>query len=248
MSKKLLMGLAPLVAMMAFAVMPAVSQATDHYFKNSGGTFSNASKLAAGVKVPVVAWGNLELTAVGVPTTECQNAVGGFVRNPKGGAGEGPNGGPGEGVTESFNAYNCKNSTCLAPDFESVQALNANGEHETSSEGPFGTGNQVNWPSVLEESGGVIRTNSKNVNVLVGCRESSGGLVAGTFVECFTEPGVDEQTPEDENGSSANVPSKTNFGAGSGNLNCSNAFKGATGKGLKVMGYNESEVIETANK
>jgi hypothetical protein len=236
MSKKLLMGLAPLLAMVAFAVMPAVSQATPHFYKNG-------SKLAEGVKVPVIAWGNLELTAEGVPTTECQNAVGGYVENPK-------LGGAGVGATESFNAYNCKNAGCNAVgDFESVQARNGNGEHETSTtQGPFGNGNQVKWPSVLTEAvTGEIRTDSSNVSVLVGCREPSGELVTGLDVECFTDA-THEQTPLDSNGTGiGNHPSKTTFDEKSGGLNCSGAFTGKTGKALKVMGYNEQEIIETKN-
>jgi hypothetical protein len=235
MPNRLLLSVVSLLAVVvAPLVIPAVSQATPHYYKNG-------SKLAEGVKVPTIAWGNFELVESGA-AIECQNVVGGYVENPKGG-------GAGVGMTELVNAYNCKNAGCNASgDFESVQARNGNGEHESSSQGPFGNGNQVKWPSVLiEPEAGEIKTNISNVSYFVACRESSGELVPGLNVECFTDA-THEQTPLDQNGTGiGSKPSKLTWAEGSGGLNCSGAFTAKWGKAVKLMGYNEQEIIETKN-
>jgi len=109
MSKKLFIGLAPLLAIAAFVVIPAVAQGAClevgkcHFFKNG-------TQETEGVKIPTVSWGTVTLTSAdGVVT--CENAVLGNVENPTGG-------GSGVGETNNFATANCVSAGC-----EPVSAL-----------------------------------------------------------------------------------------------------------------------------
>ena len=59
MSKKLLIGLAPVLATAAFVVMPAVAQALPHYYVDG-------TKAAEGKLFPDLSWGTLTLATEGV--------------------------------------------------------------------------------------------------------------------------------------------------------------------------------------
>ena len=96
MSKKRIIGLAPLLATAAFVVMPADAQAAPHHW------YRNNVLLPEGEKVFTVSWGTLALeTAAG--KVECKNVIGGYSENPVGG-------GAGVGAIQSFNAYECVDS------------------------------------------------------------------------------------------------------------------------------------------
>jgi RHS repeat-associated protein len=92
MTKKLLISVAPLIATLAFAMVPTAAQAAPQWY-------SEGSKIEEnGEKIPVVEWGNLTLK--GAAELSCHNAIGGYVENPAGG-------GAGKDATEAFATWNC---------------------------------------------------------------------------------------------------------------------------------------------
>jgi hypothetical protein len=250
MSKKLFTGLAPLVAIAAFVVMPTVAQAAPHFFVNN--TLS-----VEGTKVPVVSWGKLTLQPeppVALPTT-CENIAGGYVENPSGG-------GAGIGATLRFATYNCVNAECPTGEVE-IAGKKFEKEFEVVS-----NPNHFPWPSALEENEpGVIRTNNTNVEVQLACMAhgfsrsaaGEGGTTGAGENEQFVLPtggnptvtcetdATHKQTPKNEKGSNAGPnQSKVVFDAGAGALNCAGgAFEGKTKESLHVMGYKASELITT---
>jgi hypothetical protein len=250
MSKKLLTGLAPLVAMVAFVALPAAAQAAPHYYKSG-----SATAAPEGEKIPTLAWGKLTLEPepkVAAATT-CENIAGGYAENPTGG-------GAGIGATLRFATYNCANAECPAGPIE-IGGKDFEKEFEVIS-----VPQNFPWPSVLEEpEPGVVRTNSTNVEVQLACmahgltREEAGeGGSKGAgeneqyqlvpAVTCVTDPAKGyEQKPENEKGTNDGPgQSKTIFNAGAGSLECAGgAFAGKTKESLHVMGYKASELITT---
>jgi len=110
MSKKLF-SLAPLLAIVAFAVVPAASQAANPHWYKSGG------RLAENSKLPVVTFGGATNLAQNSPAGEinCKAVGAGYVENPKGTApNTGAKGPAGTGKTESSNFYECKEPNCEA--------------------------------------------------------------------------------------------------------------------------------------
>jgi hypothetical protein len=105
MSKKLLFSVVPLLATIAMAATPAVSQATCnqagkcHYYVNSVKNAAEAGKI-----VPSISWGTLTL-ASGAGSVSCNNAVLGMAENPVGG-------GPGRGETRAWAASDCVATGC----------------------------------------------------------------------------------------------------------------------------------------
>src|SRR5262245_28931938 len=95
--KKSFIGLAPLLAVAAFAVMPVAAQAeTQHWFRSG-------AKLAEGTVVPIVTFGgkvDLSWSYVG-GEFHCKTVAGGTIENPIGG-------GAGVGRTNSSTSYECK--------------------------------------------------------------------------------------------------------------------------------------------
>ncbi len=94
MSKKLLLSVAPLLVTVAFAAMPAVSQATPQFYKNG-------TVISAGTNVPTISWGTLNLAAGGTTVT-CENAALAYVLNVSS---------AGKGETVNFATANCSLST-----------------------------------------------------------------------------------------------------------------------------------------
>ena len=250
MSKKLLTGLAPLVAIAAFVVMPAVAQAEPHFYKNN-------SLAAASEKIPVFSWGKLTLEPEPqiAASTTCENIAGGYVENPSGG-------GAGIGATLRFATYNCTNAECPAGEIE-IAGKKFEKEFEVVS-----VPQKFPWPSVLTEAeAGIIRTESKGVQVELACMAhgltraaaGEGGskgageneqfvLPAGgpPTVTCITDE-THKQEPQNEKGpNSGPNQSKLVFNAGAGALNCAGgAFAGKTKESLHIMGYKASELITT---
>jgi len=109
MSKKLF-SLAPLLAIFAFAVMPAASQAAPsipHWFKG-------ATRQAEGVKVPVVTWGGAvdlsQESAAGF--IQCKGVGAGYIENPKGvSPNTGEKGPQGAGASQLSAFYECNGGT-----------------------------------------------------------------------------------------------------------------------------------------
>ncbi len=107
MSKKLF-SLAPLLAILAFAVVPAASQAaTPHWFKAG-------KRQAEGTKVPVMTWGGAVDLAQESPAgfIQCKSVGAGYIENPKGTSpNTGEKGPAGSGATLSSNFYECNGGT-----------------------------------------------------------------------------------------------------------------------------------------
>jgi hypothetical protein len=252
MSKKLCIGLAPLVAVIAFVVMPALAQAAEpHYYKPG-----LVTRLPEGEKVRTIAWGKLTLSpepAVAAVTT-CENSAGGYIENPVGG-------GAGVGQTLRFATWNCSNLECPAGEVE-IGGKKFEKEFEVVS-----PPQSFPWPSVLEESAipvaGSVRTNNSKVVVELGCvahkftkAESEGKAPPASgeneqfplapFVTCITTA-TNLQTPRGENGTNSGPnQSKVVFDEGGGKLSCAGgAFEGKTKESLKVMAYTNSALVLT---
>jgi len=267
MSKKLFIGLAPLVCIAAFVVMPTVAQSAE-YYKNS----FPAGKLAEGEKLPTIAWGTLTLTAnlpsKAAPST-CENSSGGFAEN---------SGGKGIGATDNFASWNCTNAGCppgivTLPTGQKVEKefIVLAGPEIKGVDSP-GTatyaGGSLPWPTELTGAAPEIRTESKDVVVVLACiaqktagihalggKENEPQYLAQPTV-CFTTP-VNKQEPVNTNGLNFGPSqSKVTFDSKSGHLFCKGPtepekpgeeieFEGNTSGSLKAMGYKNSEILIT---
>jgi len=239
MSKKLFTVLAPLVAITAFVVMPAVAQAVPHNYKNN--TIIGESEKP---ETNVISWGTLTLTPEPpvAPTTTCENAAGGVAGNPVGG-------GAGFGQTNKFASWNCVNAGCPAGKVKIGEA-----EFEKVFQVLSFT---LPWPSELINEVG-IRTNSTNVEVTLGCYAKGSHNAAEPGKPGYNEeialaaPTVcvttaeHQQKPLNVKGTNATNPSKVSFDANAGTLSCAGgAVSGKTSGTLKLQGYTASEVMTT---
>jgi hypothetical protein len=234
MKRKFVMGLAPLLAVAAFAVMPVAAQAVGHYY-------SNGLKIAEASKKTVIAWGTITLAGVKGGTLPnhitCHNAAGGTVENPTGG-------GAGVGSTEVFVAYQCEQeNVCPAGTVGRATA------EKVVNNGAGGVG----WPNVLSEpSVGLWRTESSRVKVDIGCflaTEPETRAGGEHFVEIGgygSETAGLLQKPETHKGTNAGHPGGVVFGVGSGELQGEVKGSELTGKTegeVKTLGYLNQELI-----
>ena len=242
--KKMLWSLAPLIVATALAVAPAIAQAaTPHWYSNGGIT-------GEGVKVPYVAWHRLALTTSnGGSPEECSNAVAGYVENPVGG-------GSGREEIQAWTAYDCTSAECEAAGGK----LGIIFENEKVP----GQADKLEWPGELTEAvAGTIRLSATNIRQYFHCEfvaldpsEKAGtgpfeGLEERSAVE-YNGPGSEICTsaspgswsPKITNGSADNKPSRIEFSAGAGGeLECGSGGKGITTGKLKLMGFEESELL-----
>jgi len=212
MSKKLLIGLAPMLATAAFVVMPAVAQATPHYYVSG-------VKAAEGKTFPSLAWGTLTLanSNPAIQPLSCENAVIGDYINPTGG-------GAGEGETDNFATIDCADKEC--PEESGV-------ELQVHSEA-------LPWASLLVEVPGpplkeLVET--KAADVLVGCFVAHTSTLVAPPTIC-----KGNSNPEAKNGSGnlSQIVSKINFTGMSDKLECSTEgviTEGITEKQLNTMAY-----------
>jgi hypothetical protein len=261
MSKKLVISLASVVAVVAFMVTPMAAQATPHYFENEEG-------IAAGLKVHVLAWGSLTLTPEGIalaPTT-CENAVGGFVENPEGPAGAAA----GAGATEDFASWNCANGACPPGEIEYPPGSSKKAEKEfiVFPGGKEYAKQSLPWPSKLTGAAAPFRSETTGVIVDLACVASHvseqgppfGGdtdhdtpAFLATPTVCVTEPGKAKQEPQTKNGTQIGGPltSTVVFDPGAGKLSCVTevekkpvAFKGNTEGQLKAFTYEGQNIVK----
>jgi hypothetical protein len=102
MFKKLFIGLTPLLAIAALAVMPVVAQAAIQHW------YVNGVKATEGEQIPVVWFGNevnLNQTSPGFGEVNCRTVGGGTIENPVGG-------GAGVGSMNAVSFYECKGAQC----------------------------------------------------------------------------------------------------------------------------------------
>jgi hypothetical protein len=245
MSKKLFIGLAPLLVTAAFVITPAAAQATPHWYVNG-----NSSPLTEGTAgaIPAISWGNLALEWASGIIVKCQNVLLNEDKNPVGG-------GPGEGVTYRFATFNCTTggtSTCeptSGVEFEEV------GEH-------------MPWPEVLRANGATVDLETTGIELISAC------VVVGAYAPVASPTGNDSMvervvapsggpfpcngtgTPGTHDGTSiaklkrgsgvgSEGPSKVEFQPGlNTSLNCGAIGTRLTVGKLKTMGYNANELIE----
>jgi hypothetical protein len=100
MNKRLQIGLAPLLAIAALALMPVGAQAAPHVYKN--GVIQ-----AEGKKLRTLQWGVFHLANGTAGIVECHAAFEGFLENPTGG-------GQAKGQVQAFSPYECANPACIA--------------------------------------------------------------------------------------------------------------------------------------
>jgi len=234
MSKKLLMSLTPLLATVAFVAMPAMAQATPHYFTNGSEVTTPKA---------VIGWGELEFKSEKKAAFNCQNVTAGDLENPGGGKGA-----AGAGLTEVFAPYDCVNPEC--PEGSGVE-LQVRAE-------------ALPWPNVLTEPvSGTIRIESKGVefDILCGIIGSKAAtdtddyeLVAAPTVCTGTTPGSHNgvSSPKAINnlagGNTSENAARVQFDVESGSFECgAEAGKGVTRKTLKTQELLLKEQIETFN-
>jgi hypothetical protein len=238
MSKKLFTGLLPLLALAAFALAPAMAQATECKDPFEGATsttgpcahFWRTTKIATipsatGVgtsngytnssKTRTLAWGGLTLTsAAGV--IHCQNVVLAREWNPAkiGATVETP---AGKDETLSFQSDECEDETCPVEATVTPVALP--------------------WLSELVGEEPNIRDESRGVKVKIGCGPES--------IE-FETNAKNKQTPLSlPYISGCNKPGEVDFDAGSGSLEAlGEAVIGTTSGSLKTCGYEKQEGLQ----
>lgn len=217
MSKRLLMGVASVLALTAFTAAPAAVQAAPHLYSNGALMSSEPQQL--------IGWGTITLALTKPPalvgtTITCHNAIAGFGDNPGGG-------GAGGGEVELFATYKCESElNCLAGEETKV------------------TAESLPWPDVLtEEVVGTIRNETTKVKVKIFCIKEGKIGKSSNFVIGAKEKG---QRPAVKHGTSALHPGFVEFGPGSGELEVEGSEAAITGKTegeVKTLGYNEQELI-----
>jgi hypothetical protein len=242
MSKKLFTGLAPLLAIVAFAAMPVAAQAEPH----EGHYFKNSAKIAEGASVPVIGWGTLTLSsAAGI--VSCHNAVGGEVGNPSGGK-------AGTGKTLQFSTWACTQTTGSCKSIPGVVETRVVATSLKAKKavllGAEGTG----WPSVVGSPPENLEEEPFRVTSTVGNAEAVEAPVTGVKFECYVGGKFEGEivfygssTPKNKNGTTCAKPTLVEFGAGSGELEAlAGAVKGTTTGKAKLLGYEEQELITIA--
>ena len=237
MFRKLFIGLSPLFAVAAFAVVPVAAQATGHYY-------SNGLKIAEGSKKTVMEWGTITWAGVKGGTLPnhmtCHHVLAGYVENPVGG-------GPGVGSTEVWVAYQCEQEN-LCP-AGTTGRFTAEKIVNNATPPAVSTG----WPNVISEpSVGLWRVETSRLKLDLGCflatepETRSGGE---RFVEIGgfgTETAGLLQKPEIHKGTNAGHPGGLVFGVGSGELQGEGAGEALTWKTegeVKTLGYPNQELI-----
>jgi hypothetical protein len=225
MSKKLLIGICPLVTVVAIAMTPVAAQAVackpwtpgaiGHFCKN--GTKLTEFPNVTAEKTPFIDWASLSLTSPeGV--VKCKNVTAGNDWNPEGG-------GFGQDETVVFATYEC---TGPCP-FETRV-----------------TAKKLPWKSELfegaEENGTkVLKDRSTGVEVAIGCFLGGSEVVAPSDFEGSSEP-----TAKSGN-SGCNKPGELVFGKGISGLllNPATGAEGYTTGVDKICGFTGQELINS---
>jgi hypothetical protein len=210
MHKKKLIGLAAVLTIMAFAMVPTAAQALEGKEGNKSPVHwqLNSKKTAAGVAIPIIAWGTANLKSA-AGTITCKNAAASTNENTAGGAAH--------SIVLMFATYECKASggECLPPAEERATAFNLT---------PDSSPNTGVWPSNTVEEG-VVNAEEKfrsydlsgkgagenpikvNIECFLG-GENIGSLLFGSGPVLSVEG---SSTPLVLNGTSPGKPSETSF-------------------------------------
>jgi hypothetical protein len=249
-SRRLLIGLTPALAVAALIAAPVLAQAANppHYFINGTGLGARASE---GEKIPIVLWGTLGFSSSQEPRITCDTAIGGWAENP----GEGTAGAAGVGEIQSFNAYDCEDKACTASATSGGPAtyisIAAQPTAYVSPAAPGGNATDLGWKSHLlyEEPTKLIRSEIEGIKLEFTCHREEGTTEAGepTFVTEYFE--TKEGSLRPSSGPlrpMANNPPFLEFdftGNGSGFLGPAGPFEQRWEGELKVLGYDSQEVI-----
>jgi hypothetical protein len=251
MKKRFLIGLAPLFAIAAFAVMPVAAQAvTQHWY-------SNGVLATEGESVPVVTFGgetNLSQKS-GLGEINCRGTGGGVIENPVGG-------GAGAGKSNAGGFYECKAPECeaevkLKTGLEGRGTATLQNQPSSTKEAAF-----PGWTNLLEEStvGGVASIREKigepfvtfktpspagMIRATVDCTIAANQqVVAEAIFEGELKPEIGAAKKGNTNGTSAAKPSSARFeGESTGGLHSSLAGVGVNFGSVKYLGYNNQELI-----
>jgi hypothetical protein len=254
MFKKIFIGLAPLLAIAAFAVMPAAAQAVTQHWYVSG------TKATEGEQIPVVWFGNeinLGQTS-GFGEVNCRTIGGGTIENPVGG-------GAGVGSMNALTFYECKGEQCEKAIFEKTGVLGVEfveAKNIPASINGHPERNTVPWRMLLEEStvAGVTSVRLKIGETFIGFKKPSPPGMIRVADSCDIPPEIEGGSPtefEGElqpeigvaktgnlNGTSATAPSQAKFNGASTNELHSSSVSSATYLGnLKYLGYFHQELI-----
>jgi hypothetical protein len=221
----------PLLAVVAFAVMPVAAQAEEgHWYKN--GVISPEGQAS-----PIVSWGGatnvVQTSAIG--EINCRTVSGGTIENPKGG-------GRGGGHLSGGTFFECKSPGCEKAAAETGLPLTV------IVYGSF-------WPWhiwIIIWGGGPFLEMGTPFTAFG--EHSSGEMVENA--SCETPPGFEphvvgasatfegELDPKIKNGTTASKPSQLTFeGAKSGALHSEIGGEGTLSGSIKFEGYNGQELI-----
>jgi hypothetical protein len=222
--RRFLVSLAPLLAIVALASIPASAQAkTECTAPLCPHWYQNGNELVAGQEFPIVSWGKLTLLNTTLGPLECENVAAGDIINP-----EGYTGGRGTAITEAFVPYDCTNGKC-----------------EVAGEVIQVAAEKLPWAGFIDEitSGShTFRQENTGVEVHITCPKA--------FVnEKFFTDATHTQKPRLIKGAGIGVlPSELVFGEGSGELNSVPLIgTGTTEQSLKAMGFTEQQTIAACN-
>jgi len=227
-SKKLLISVSALLATAAFVVMPAAALAeTPHYTVNGPNTGAEP--------VTTTAWGTITLkgTKGGVPGSfiTCHNVAAGTAANPGGGA-PATDKIPGSGLTQVFATFDCESEGICPPGTT-----------------PGVLAEELPWTNTLEISGGIVRQATTGVKVFITCSVSKKVGGGAKFITNPASVCCKNQKPNSKKGTSALHPGFLEFGIpSSGELEVEGSgetVSGGTEGEVKVLGYNEQELINT---
>jgi hypothetical protein len=226
--RRFLVSLAPLLAIVALASVPASAQALTactppscpHWYQNG------TSIGAPGAEFPIVSWGKQTLSLANLGPLECENIAAGDIINP--GGTEGAGAVRGIATTEEFIPYDCVNESCA-----------------TAGEEIKVVPEKLPWAGFIDEitaGSKTWRQENTGVEVHITCP------AAVVNVKFFTDA-THFQKPQLLKGSGiGSKPSTLVFGAGSGELQSSPLIgTGITEQSLKAMGYASQAIISVQN-
>jgi hypothetical protein len=223
--RRFLVSLAPLLAIVALASIPASAQALTpctppacpHWYQNG------TSIGPAGAEFAIVSWGKLVLNNATLGPLECENIAGGDIINP-----EGETGVRGTATTEEFIPYDCTNESCA-----------------TAGEEIKVVPEKLPWAGFINEvtaGSKTWRQENTGVEVHITCP-------AALVNEKFFTDATHFQAPKLVKGTGiGSKPSELEFAAGAGELNSSPLIGlGKTEGNLKAMGYASQAIISASN-
>ena len=229
MPKKRFIGVGLLLAIAAFAVMPAAAQAVPHFYSNKVILPEESGGPAAEGK-DIILWGTITVETKTVGTWVCLHEFAGDAFNPVGG-------GAGEGRFDGYVAFDCTNPVCEEV-FKSKQEIIPEGLEK------FGE-----WEAKLTEAvAGKPRLKTGNstlesptqIKFLIWCPPAGLGEIK--------TKSKGELTPLVENGTViGSGPSKVKFDETAGELEIANVKEGKVNGSLKAMGYEGGELLSSKN-